>query len=51
MFAVSHSESARQIFISFNNLSETDDIHVPLILSSCGLKAEIFIGCCIYAYI
>lgn len=48
VFAVSHWEGARQIFMSFNNLSETDDIHVPLILSSCGLKDEIFIGCRIY---
>lgn len=48
MFAVSHP--AGTFFISFNNLPETDDVHVPLILSGCGLKAEIFIRCCIYAY-
>lgn len=48
MLPVSHSEAAKQIFSSFNNLSETDAIHVPLILSSCGLKAVIFMGCCLY---
>lgn len=35
--------------ISLTNLSETDDIHAPLLLSSCGLKAEIFIRCGTYA--
>lgn len=48
LFSVSHLEGARQMFISFNNLSETDDVHVPKTLSSCGLKAEILMGCCIH---
>lgn len=36
-------------FIPFTNLEETDDIHAPLLLSRCGLKAEIFISCGTYA--
>lgn len=35
--------------IPLTNLAETDDIHAPLLLSSCGLKAEIFIRCGMYA--
>lgn len=42
--------STRKTFISFNNLSKTDDICVPLVLSTSRLKTEIFIRWCIYAY-
>lgn len=49
MFAGSSSDALGKFSISFTNLSETDDIHAPLLLSSCGLKAEIFIRCGIYA--
>lgn len=49
MFAGSSSDAPGKFSISFTNLSETDDIHAPLLLSSCGLKAEIFIRCGIYA--
>lgn len=50
MFAGSFLRCAQEKFpISYTNLSETDDIHAPLLLSSCGLKAEIFIRCGTYA--
>lgn len=48
MFAERYSEGSGHFFIYFNNLFQTDDTHVPLILFSFGLKAEILMGYCIH---